>query len=318
MTTIRTENFRRIEADTTGFEVTCTASNTTLEVALTPDERRTLADALTADQGGQWTAADFPDEGEFADLVRKALSGAIRESGKDLLPGTRLRAIRDLLAQWMNAHHPKPDPGAMSENYTPEGVDIVMRNLADSRRDRDAADERAEQAEQLIPAYAMLDVWGALGRDSIHFDDWYDERGYADAWAELAAAVREAAETHDDPAVYVVRESDIAAVEVNEYENGGWEGRSNGKEGLMFEPFTCTPDGLRAQSEDIRVRIAIREAIARAIEAEQAVDPIEAKAIELHQVAYGGRIGFGHATLNAQEMFRILARHVLGQEADHA
>lgn len=51
------------------------------------------------------------------------------------------------------------------------------------------------------------------------------------------------------------------------------------------------------------------------IEAEQAVDPVEDKAIELHQVAYGGRIGFGHATLNAQEMFRILARHVLGQEA---
>ena len=46
------------------------------------------------------------------------------------------------------------------------------------------------------------------------------------------------------------------------------------------------------------------------------VDPVEAKAIELHQVAYGGRIGFGHATLNAQEMFRSLARHILGQEAD--
>ena len=51
---------------------------------------------------------------------------------------------------------------------------------------------RAEQAEQLIPAYAMLDIWMALGRDSIHFDDWYDKHGYADAWAELTSAVREA------------------------------------------------------------------------------------------------------------------------------
>jgi hypothetical protein len=52
--------------------------------------------------------------------------------------------------------------------------------------------ERADKAEQLIPAYAMLDIWTALSRDSIHFDDWHDEHGYADAWAELTAAVREA------------------------------------------------------------------------------------------------------------------------------
>ena len=69
-----------------------------------------------------------------------------------------------------------------------EAFDRAVR----AERERDAAVARAEQAEQLIPAYAMLDVWGALGRDSIHFDDWYDEHGYADAWAELTAAVREA------------------------------------------------------------------------------------------------------------------------------
>ena len=45
MTTINTEAFRRIEADETGFSVTCTASDVTLEVALTADERRALAEA---------------------------------------------------------------------------------------------------------------------------------------------------------------------------------------------------------------------------------------------------------------------------------
>lgn len=46
MTTINTEAFRRIEADETGFSVTCTSSDVTLEVALNADERRALAAAL--------------------------------------------------------------------------------------------------------------------------------------------------------------------------------------------------------------------------------------------------------------------------------
>ena len=41
-------------------------------------------------------------------------------------------------------------------------------------------------------------------------------------------------------------------------------------------------------------------------------DPVEAKAIELHQVAYGGRIGFGHATRNDT----LTRRYVTDPEAD--
>lgn len=66
-----------------------------------------------------------------------------------------------------------------------------MKTSAEAvEQQRDEWKARAEQATQLIPRYAMLDIWVALGRDSIHFDDWYDEHGYADAWAELTAAVR--------------------------------------------------------------------------------------------------------------------------------
>ena len=60
MSTITTDNFRRIEADTTGLEVTCTASGVKMPVALNPDERRTLAAALTADQGGHGPATTYP------------------------------------------------------------------------------------------------------------------------------------------------------------------------------------------------------------------------------------------------------------------
>lgn len=86
--------------------------------------------------------------------------------------------------------------------------DQARRERDEAREQAEAADrecaaalKRAEKAEQLIPAYAMLDVWLALGRDSIHFDDWREARDYADAWAELTAAIREAAEAHTAPVV---------------------------------------------------------------------------------------------------------------------
>lgn len=41
-----------------------------------------------------------------------------------------------------------------------------------------------------IPRYAQLDVWLALGGDGQAFERWRDERGFADAWAQLMAAVK--------------------------------------------------------------------------------------------------------------------------------
>lgn len=156
MTTIHTEAFRRIEADETGFSVTCTSSDSTLEVALNANERRALADAL--DPGRDFSGVDWKTMYE-------------REIRNRVAAVARLRRERDEALRKKG-----------------EMVDRAVR----AERERDAAVERAEKAEQLIPAYAMVDVWMALGRDSIHFDDWYDEHGYADAWAELTAAVREA------------------------------------------------------------------------------------------------------------------------------
>lgn len=48
----------------------------------------------------------------------------------------------------------------------------------------------AEAIEQVIPRYAMLDVWVALGHEPSEFDAWYEQVGHAKAWAALMAAVR--------------------------------------------------------------------------------------------------------------------------------
>ena len=213
----------------------------------------------------------------------------------------------DLVVDHLNAYYPKPQP---YDQGGVRGVDSLLYRAERAERERDAAVARAEAAEQLIPAYAMLDVWLALGRDSIHFDDWYDERGYADAWAELTAAVREAAEartvpavtrdeignalmrvgvsngveTHTevsvgtdavwslvsgaDPAVYVVRESDVEAQAALRNRFGEFV-----VNGTVLNVTTAEDCREKAQRHlDAAARC---EAIARAIEAEAVVDPVE-------------------------------------------
>jgi hypothetical protein len=235
MTTINTEAFRRIEADETGFSVTCTSSDSTLEVALNADERRALADALAPGRdfsGVDWKAMfehEIRNRVAAVALLRRERDEALRKKGEAFDRAVRAERERDAAVaraeqaereldalreeQWPrdaiepgddvvylgNWHGSSPCPrgavftvravheGSGRVSFDWPGVDGACVDLSRVRK----VENRAEKAEQLIPAYAMLDVWGALGRDSIHFDDWYDERGYADAWAELAAAVRE-------------------------------------------------------------------------------------------------------------------------------
>ena len=106
-----------------------------------------------------------------------------------------------------------------------------------------------------------------------------------------------------DPAVYVVRESDIAAVEVKRNAEGDWWTKNRGcGEG-------STADGMR-QMADICTRDAIEyEALARAIEAEAAIDPIEKKARELYRVATPDT-----RWETVADEYRRIAAHVLEQE----
>ena len=147
-----------------------------------------------------------------------------------------------------------------------EMVGSAHREVERLQRERDEWKARAEAAEQLIPAYAMLDIWMALGRDSIHFDDWYDEHGYADAWAELTSAVREAAEARTAPAV---TRADIE--EAIRYEFLDWEGQLearisravNQTWNLVSGADPAVPEPHRS-GLDMTLRELIREAMSEA------------------------------------------------------
>jgi len=111
MTTINTEAFRRIEADETGFSVTCTSSDSTLEVALNADERRALANALTP--GCDFSGVDWKTMFEHEIRNRVAAVALLRRERDEAL---RVKG---------------------------EMVDRAVR----AERERDAAVDRAEQAE---------------------------------------------------------------------------------------------------------------------------------------------------------------------------
>ena len=281
-----------------------------------------------------WTRNDLPSEGELADLISDALDGGIYE-GKMLLPGHRLRAIIDLLARWLNAHYPKPEPDhkvpwktaalnweiradrakrerdaaiARAEAHAKGATranldrDTAYEELADmTNRAEKAERELAEEKRQHSDTIQVTDEqYTALMRER---DDAVRERCYWKARAEEAEAdleelseefadfrvevVAEAVKyresnpqaSGDDPAVYVVRESDIAAVEI-ERDERGWHGP-----GTTWTERSTSGE-VRAHAEGLVRNVARCEAVARAIEAEPTVDPIEEKAIAAFKVAW--------------------------------
>lgn len=57
-------------------------------------------------------------------------------------------------------------------------------------------------AGDLIPLYAMLDVWTALyGTSHPEFDEFYAEHGYSETWARLLAEIRKR-QTSEGPAQF--------------------------------------------------------------------------------------------------------------------
>ena len=116
----------------------------------------------------------------------------------------------------------------------------------------------------------------------------------------------------DDPAVFVVRESDIEDCQRNE--DGDWEFRHSGR---VFYDSRDPAD--RAESlTHHREQVAQRVAIIRAIEAEPA-DPVTEKARELHEVAQGDGpfIVWEALTDVYRTHYRRMAAHVLGQGDRH-
>lgn len=112
----------------------------------------------------------------------------------------------------------------------------------------------------------------------------------------------------DDPAVFVVRESDVSAVRVTRDSHDEW---------FADGDHVCThgaEDARNLAASHLRMAVQ-RLAVARAIEA--AVDSVEKKARELWEATREGGApvaAWSDAHEDAQAQFRILARQVIGRE----
>lgn len=335
MTEFTTRHCRRIEADTTGFEVTCTASDTTLHVALNPEERRRLADALT---GGLWSLQDIARL--RTDLAKQPPA---RQWTRDDLPHAQWlhdtfydkpdsamdaleRIACDLVAH-LNANHPKPelrvtanvaetDAALRSELMGAYGARDRMRVLlGEAERERDAAVERAEIAEREVIASRQdaLDAAPAVSRADLKRALTVHRRM---AFGVPVVSVEEAVEivagllSGSDPAVYVVRESDLPEV-LKSSDGENWRAGTHSW-------LTCVSASELRESIPMTLGlVAAKEAAARAIEAEQAVDPVEAKAQELWEVARFEDGDEWSGLLQVErDCYRRMAAHVLGQEAE--
>ena len=339
MTTIRTQAFRRIEADTTGFEVTCTASGVKMPVALNPDERRALAAALTADQGGQWTREDLPS---VRDLVKASVDATAID------PSGGADAALGAVVSHLNAHHPKPSEEtyvrvldqsaeindlkadrdewkarALDAEHYAQDVSASNRDNADraskAERERDAAVERAEQAENArdTAATRAAQLEKEVGKwrtstESAH-SDFLQAAHERDEWkARAEAAEKRTAPL--DPVVLVVGESDLEACQVRRRPESSPYGGAGSWEAA--DQTWLYSEGVTVETLDEEIEVNLRGviqalAVRRAIEAEAVVDPVEAKA---RKIAKG--VGWSWDGLDGEyvEILRSVARFVIGQE----
>lgn len=235
--------------------------------------------------------------------------------------------------RWLAAIVERDEWKARADQLRDERDDAVQSCMAVGR-ERDAAIARAERAEQgawrikfqqavasLLDAERARDEWKARA-EKAEADRENIAEEFADFRAEVVAEAVKHRESHPhesnaDPVVYAVRESDIAAVEVA-HDERGWHAR-----GATWsrEP---TAEGVRDGAKRYLRDVAQYEALARAIEAEQAVDPVEEKARELYGVANAG-VTWESVVKSANEgnrvdrqvvrEYRAIARHLLGQES---
>ena len=134
--TITTRLERRIEANPRVLTIIETIRGNRIQAALTPDEARQIAAALTADQGGQWTRNDLPSEDDFQWEMFESRFGQFdgyRSPAKqhDLYTvfksGIQYGQSRDL--DHLNAHHPKPDSPSVIEDEVRRRTEALRENL---------------------------------------------------------------------------------------------------------------------------------------------------------------------------------------------
>ena len=295
--TITTRFERRIEANPRVLTIIETIRGDMIQAALTPDEARQIAAALTADQGGQWTRNDLPSEDDFQWEMFESRFGQFdgyRSPAKqhDLYTvfksGIQYGQSRDL--DHLNAHHPKPDPDTSAAAW--------KRMWDQASRARDAAVERAEQAER------EASTW-RTSTESAHSDFlqaahdrdlWKDSAEYAAGERDEWMARAESAEARTAPAV----------------------SRADIEKAIRVRPWGT--DGPDSQGYEILHVESAVDAVCDlfGVEAEQAVDPVEAE-VAMAWAEYRKDYQPNPDDLTAaHKAFTsgYLAAHVLGQEAD--
>lgn len=267
---------------------------------------------------------------------------AVNEWTRDDLPSTikshtygnmhfsriqEVEAYKSDVVEHLNAHHPKPE----FEGYcTCNGYDSgglvgdcgIALHRAQYRADRaESIADRWRRAHEIVEQERdqarerLREVDTALAKCMSDYQDVEDDR---DEWKARAEAA-EARTAPIDPVVLVVGESDVEACQVRRRPAsspyggaGSWEAADQTwlySEGVTVETLD---DEIEVNLRGVMQALAVR----RAIEAEQAEDPVEAKAQELRDAARpDAGLAWEAISATAQEQYRRMARHVLSQEA---
>ena len=276
----------------------------------------------------QWTRNDLPEV------------PALRQADDERGYGNRSVAFDialDVVVEHLNRAHPKhPD-------WIGESLLDQARTIADLQRERDAAVERAEQAEGKLRR--LRDAHSDLIARHRRLSDEMEQSAPAVSRADIEKAIRsrvadrsQAGENFigglldavwsllsgSDPAVHVVRESNVEAQAALRNRFGEFV-----VNGTVLNVTTAEDCREKAQRHlDAAARC---ESIARAIEAGQAVDPFEELAGQIETAAReairqvcadltaatvpGIDAGVVEDMLDITSESRRIAAHVLGQEA---
>lgn len=265
-----------------------------------------------------WTGDDLPDRSshELREAFKIRFEGY---TGEDAMERAFIRGAAYAERQFLNhlnTHYPKPS-GSFA---------VMLEDTHRAQRERDAAVERAEIAEDQWQKWehkaervererdaAVARAEASVGIRTAPAVTREDVKGVIDRWIEQGGNHEALLDdlwrwvSGSDPAVHVVRESDIAAVEVTRGSHGEW-----------------FADGAHVYVDDARqadhlangymTKAVRRFAVARAIEAKQAVDPVEDAAVAAFKAAWHRADEEGDEGNRVRRGIRA-ARHVLGQEA---
>lgn len=282
--------------------------------------RETLRER-TASDGRLWNQAyaeGVASAERTCDELRSLIEGQKEHVSKSIEVRNRMRRERDAaVARAEKAERVLRERDEQEDDATRAACERAEQ----AERDRDEWKARATLAEQecenwrvtainrAAPAVSRADIEKAILPHIL-----YPANGTQDLIDDVHALV-----SGDDPAVYVVRESDLPEVS---WTSDGWtDGTRHGWEGTSETAMECVETHL----EWVRFYLAA----SRAIEAEQAVDPVELLAGQIEDATRQAvrevidALGKSVDTQAVEDSIlatvgddaQWLARHVLGQEA---